>query len=221
MRFASTIPERAGSPAVPRGRRKQRGNSLVEFALISVFIVPLMLGTVSVGMALGRSIQATQVSRDAGHMFVRQLDFSIPANQDIVVRLAYGMGMTRTGGNGVVILSRIMFIGTAECAAGGLTVGQCPNYNLPVFTQRIVIGNPSKRTSSFGTPASNLLLSNGEITPANYLTQASARVQNFGTLLTLQPAELAYVAEAYFEAPEWSFPGTAYTGTGVYARTIF
>jgi hypothetical protein len=211
----------AGKLNAPSRRKRQGGNSLTEFALISVFIVPLMMGTVSVGMSLARSIQASQVSRDAGHMFVRQLDFSIPANQDIVVRLAYGMGMTRTGGNGVVILSRIMFIGTAECAAGGLTVAQCPNYNHPVFTQRLTIGNPAKRTSSFGTPASNILQSNGEIIPANYLTQASARVENFTGLLTMQPAELAYVSEAYFEAPEWSFPGTAYTGTGVYARTIF
>ena len=201
--------------------KRKRGNSLVEFALVSVFIVPLMMGTVSVGMSLGRSIQATTVSRDAGHMFVRQVDFSQPANQDIIVRLAHGMGMTRTGGNGVVILSRIMFIGAAECAAGGFTTGTCPNYNMPVFTQRIVVGNVAKRTSHFGTPVSTILTSDGQIVPANYLTQASARVANFTGMLALQPAELAYVSEAYFEAPEWSFPQTVYAGTGVYARTIF
>jgi hypothetical protein len=179
------------------------------------------MGTVNVGLSLGRSIQASQVSRDAGHMFVRQVDFSLSANRQIIVRLTEGLNMTENGGNGVVILSRLMFVGAPECAAGGLTVAQCPNYNYPVFTQRLVIGNTAKRQSSFGTPASNIIQGNGEITPANYLTNATARAQNFTTLLAMQPGELAYVSEAFFESPEWSFPQTAFQGTGVYARTIF
>ena len=180
-----------------------------------------MMGTVNVGLSLGRSIQVSTVSRDAGHMYVRQVDFSQPANRQILLRLTEGLGMTANGGNGVIILSRIMFVGAPECAAGGYSTGSCPNYNQPVFTHRLVIGNVSKRSSAFGTPASNLVQSNGDITPANYLTQSSARVQNFTTLLAMQPGELAYVSEAYFEAPEWSFPQTAFQGTGIYARTIF
>jgi Flp pilus assembly protein TadG len=208
---------------LPRNGRnlRRKGNSVIEFALVSVFIVPLMMGTVNVGMSLGRSIQVTQVSRDAGHMFVRQVDFSQTGNKQIIVRLSAGLGMTANGGNGVVILSRVMYVGEPECVAAGFTVATCPNYDMPVFTQRIVIGNVSKRASDFGTPAANILNGDGSISPANYLTNPTARLNNFNGLLQLQAGELAYVSEAFFDAPEWSFPQTAFENTGVYSRTIF
>jgi hypothetical protein len=49
-------------------RRRQRGNELIEFALVATLLLPLLFGTVVVGLNLGRSIQVTQVSRDTGHM---------------------------------------------------------------------------------------------------------------------------------------------------------
>ncbi len=203
-----------------RAGNRRKGNALVEFALVSIFLVPLLLGTVNVGMNLSRSIQTTQVSRDAGHMYVRNVDFSIPANQDIVVRLAQGLNMTRTAGNGVVTLSRVLFVGPNECAGAGLTLAQCVNVNQPVFTQRIVIGNATLRPSDFGTPPSNLIGSNGNIAALDYLTNPAARTNGFSNLLALQPMENAFVSEAYFISPEWDFPG-AYTNTSTYARTIF
>ena len=114
-------------------RQRQKGNSVIEFALVTVFLVPLLLGTVNVGMNLGRSIQVTQVSRDAGHMYVRWVDFSLAGNQEIIVRLAQGLGMSRTDGNGRVTLTKIMFVGQTECEGAGLDVGQCPNYNYPRY----------------------------------------------------------------------------------------
>ena len=48
-------------------------------------------------MSLSRSLQVTQISRDAGHMYVRYVDLTQAANQDIIVRLASGMGLTRPG----------------------------------------------------------------------------------------------------------------------------
>lgn len=92
-------------------RKRQRGNQVIEFALCSVLLVPLFLGTVVLGMRLGRSIQVTQVARDTAHMYARFVDFSKAGNQDLVVRIASGLKMTRTGGNGVVILSQVMRIG--------------------------------------------------------------------------------------------------------------
>jgi hypothetical protein len=193
---------------------------VIEFALVSVFLVPLLLGTVNVGMNLSRSIQGTQVSRDAGHMYARQVDFSIPANQDLIVRLAGGLNMTRTGGDGVVILTKVMMIGAAECLAGGLAVAQCPNYNQAVIINRIVVGNASMRQSSLGTPPGNLLGSNGDIEMADYLTNSATVAQNFSQILVLQAGEYAFVAESYFSSPEWSFPGS-WDNTSVYARTMF
>lgn len=201
-------------------RERQRGNAIIEFALVSVFLIPLLLGTVNIGMNLGRSIQVTQVSRDAGHMYVRWVDFSLPANQNIIVRLAQGLGMTRTGGNGKVILSRVMFVGKLQCEGGGLSLAQCTNYNQPVITQQIVIGNPSIRESALGEPPANLLDSKGEITPAEYLTNILTRARNFNNILALQPGEFAYVSEAVFSAPDYDFPGF-FKSPQIYARTIF
>ena len=201
-------------------RKQRRGNTLIEFALVSVFLVPLLIGTINIGMRLSHTIQTTQVSRDAGHMFVRQVDFSLLPNQDIIVRVAQGLGMTRTGGDGVVILTKIMYIGQNECTAGGLTLGECTNYQNPVITQRIVIGNVSQRASDFGTPPSNLVASDGNVAMNDYLTNPAVRATNFGNVLVMQPAELAYVSEAYFATPNWDFP-TTWVGTGTYARTIY
>ena len=200
-------------------RHRQQGNTIIEFALVSVFLVPLLLGTINVGMNLSRSIQVTQVSRDAGHMFVRWVDFSLPGNQDIIVRLAYGLGMERTSGNGKVVLTKIMYVGQLECEAGGLDVGQCPNFNQPVIMQRLVIGESSLRDSSVGEPDPGLLDGQGNL--EDYLTAASARSPDFDSILALQPGEFAYVSEAYFESPDYGFPGFGEEDRGIYTRTIF
>jgi hypothetical protein len=192
---------------------------MVEFALVSVFLIPLLFGTVHVGMNITRSIQVTQVSRDAGHMYARYVDFSMPANQDIIVRLASGLGMTRTSGFGRVTLSKIMYVGDPECAAAGYTppgYSGCGNRNHAVFLQQLVIGNQTLQASSFGTPSGKDAQGN----VANYLTSSGARAQNFTTLLTLGPGEFAYVSEAYFRDPAYDFLGNT-TGTAIYARTLF
>ncbi len=201
-------------------RRRQRGNTVVEFALVSVFLIPLLLGTINIGMNLGRSIQVTQVSRDAGHMYVRWVDFSLPGNQDIIVRLSQGLGMTRTGGQGKVILSRVMFVGQEQCDGAGLSLSDCTNYNHAVITQQIVIGNPSIRESELGEPPSNLLDGKGEINASVYLTNVLTRARNFNNILALQPGEFAYVSEAVFIAPKLDFPGF-FEGPQIYSRTIF
>lgn len=206
--------------AVRRRKRRvaQQGNALVEFALVIGVYLTLLLGAVSLGMGLSRSIQVTQVSRDAGHMYARYVDFSLPGNQDLIVRLAQGLGMTRTGGNGKVILTKIMFVGEAECTAGGVSLPLCVNYNQPVIIQRLVIGNPSLRPSDFGEPNPALLDLQGNV--ANYLTDLSARAVNFQSLLALQPGEFAYVAEAFFRFPDADLPGM-FDATEIYARSIF
>lgn len=183
-----------------------------------MFLIPLLLGTVNVGMNLSRSIQVTQVSRDAGHMYVRFVDFSLDGNKDIIVRLAQGMNMTRDGGNGKVTLSQVMFIGDLECEAGGLDPNNCPNNGQPVIVHRIVIGNDSIHTGAVGNPNPALIQSNGDVD--NYLTDSSAVSTTFNNILQLQPGEVAYVSEGFFAAPEFDFPGF-FEGSSAYARTIF
>jgi hypothetical protein len=198
-------------------RRGQKGTEIVEFALVMLFLIPILYGTFVVGLNLRRSIQVTQVSRDAGHMYARSVDFSDSANQNLIVRLAQGLNITATGGSGVVILSTIEFIGQAQCTAAGLSSSGCTNLNQPVITQRIVIGNSGAHASAFGSPTANLIGSDGNV--ANYMTDTSAVAQGFSSVLTLTAGQIAYVSEVYVPSTNYAMPG--YQSTGVYCRTIF
>jgi hypothetical protein len=198
-------------------RKKQRGSEVVEFALVATFLLPILFGTVVVGLNIARSIQVTQVSRDAGHMYSQSVDFSVPANQSIIERLAQGLPIHVSGGTGVVILSTIMFAGQAQCTAAGLIGNACTNLNLPVFIRRIVIGNSAARASTFGTPSPTIIDSTGAV--GNYLTNSSARASGFSAVLALQDGDVAYVSEVYVPSTDYALPG--YQSTGVYSRTVF
>jgi len=201
-------------------RNRRRGNALIEFALCMSFLTPLLLGTFNVGMNLGRNLQVTQLARNAGHMYVRWVDFSQPGSQDIVVRLATGLNMTRTGGDGVVILSQVTVPSDADCTAAGLSGGACTNRDVPVIIHRIAFGNTSLKESSFGSPPPSLLQPDGSISTNNYLTQSGVRATNWSSVMTLAPGEVAYISEVYVRSPNWDLP-TKYMGTGVYARAIY
>lgn len=192
----------------------------MEFGLCALFLVPLYLWMVIMGLDLKRVMQTNQVSRDTGHMYARWVDFSKPGNQDMIVRLASGLGMSRTGGKGVVILSRLMKIGDQQCADGGVPQASCSNLNTTVFTQRIVIGNKAMAASKYGTPADSILTSDGTIDPANYLTKPSAVSSNFQSTLLLAAGEEAFLCEAWFESPVQDFPTLNNRGP-VYAKSIF
>jgi hypothetical protein len=201
---------------------------MVEFALCATFLIPLFFGAFVSGISLIRLIQVTQVCRDAGHMYVRNVDFSLPANKDVLVRIARGLNMTRTGGDGVVILSKIRSVTPADCLLINMPSGTCANSGQPVIVQRQYVGNQSVAESAFGTPSPSTYDPNsaqGDILPVEYLNNPSLRARGFSSALALQPAELAFVAEAIFTLPELSFVPDLYSGTAptrrVYARTIF
>ena len=201
-------------------RRRQRGNAIIEFALVVTFLVMLLMGTFSVGMTLTKSVQAGVVARDAGAMFMRYVDFTLVANQTLLVRLDNGMNMTASGGNGVVIMTQIMMVGVNECAAGGLTTGTCPNYNRPVVIKRVKVGNSALYTTTFGNPTASLIQSDATIATSDYLRDASVLADNFTSVLTLEAGEYAYLSEAYFVTPEIDMPGYR-NHTYVYQRNIF
>ncbi len=198
-------------------RKRQGGNELIEFALVGSALLPVLFGVIVVGLNLTRSIQVAQVSRDAGHMYALHVDFSDTNNKNILVRLAQGLNITATGGNGVIILSTVTFISEADCTAGGLTSSQCTNMNQCVFTHRIVVGNTGVRASAFGTPNPTLIDTVGNV--SNYMKDASARAVGFSAVLPLESGDVAYVSEAYVQSSDYGLPG--YESTGVYARSIF
>jgi hypothetical protein len=198
--------------------RRRSGHALVEFALVGVFLVPMFLGGFTVGMNLNHSVRVTQVVRDAGHMYARFVDFSLISNQDILVRLAEGMGMTRTGGSGVLILSKITFIGDDDCTGAGYALSGCANRNQYVITHRQVVGNSTLRYSAFGTPNSNSLDSSGNA--IDVYGDASLRAPALGNLLTLSSGQFAFVAEGQFRGPGLDF-GVLPEMNNVYTRAIF
>lgn len=198
----------------------RRGNSLIEFALAFALLLPLYVWMLVYGLDLKRMMQVTQVSRDAGHMYARGVDFSLLGNQDVLVRLAAGMNMTRTGGAGVVILTRVLKVGAQDCTDGGVPVASCSNLGQAVITQRIVVGNAGLRPSRIGTPPAALLKPDGSIAPADYLTASGARATGFDAILNLAEGEMAYVAESWFDSPVKDFPTLNNRGP-IYARTIF
>ena len=65
-------------------RRNQRGNSLLEFSMCWLFLVPLLCGMVVASVVVNRYVQTMTVSRDAGHMFARWVDFSLSSNKQLV-----------------------------------------------------------------------------------------------------------------------------------------
>lgn len=201
-------------------RNGRRGNALIEFALAFALLLPLYVWMLVFGLDLKRMMQTGQVSRDAGHMYARGVDFSLAGNQEVLVRLAAGMNMTRTGGAGVVILTRLLKVSAQDCTDGGVAVGSCSNLGQPVVTQRIVVGNESLKPSLVATPDAGLLQSDGSIKPADYLTKSGARAAAFNAILNLAEGETAYVAEAWFDSPVKDFPTMNNRGP-IYARTIF
>ncbi len=141
-------------------RNKTRsGVSILEFSFVTIVLVPLMLGTVSIGLNMLRSLETIQVARDAGHMYAKGADFSQPGNQTILATLGSSIGLTTSASTSkaLVILSAVTYVDQAMCASDGKVDSNgnpqgCTNYGQWVFTQRLEIGNPTLRGSYFGAP---------------------------------------------------------------------
>ena len=173
----------------------------------------MLMSTVVVGLNLGRSIHAAQVNRDAGSLFSRGVDFSADFNKDILVRLAQGLGITRTGGTGVIMFSKVTWLPQSKCTS--LNLAGC-NAEKHVIVQRLTIGDTALRASSVGAPATNLIDSKGLIN--NYMVDDST-IATF-PWMQLSENEFAYVAETYFSSPDFDLFGFQ-EGTGVYSISVY
>ena len=211
---------------VSKVKHREGGSTIIEFSIVAPFLILTFFSTIGLGIMMGRYIQSVQVCRDVAHMYSEGLDFTTTGVKNIIVQLASGTGMTATGGNGAVILSRVITVYQADCDAAGVS-GSCNNLNQQVFTQRIVIGNSALRSSAFGTPTPALMDGQGNISSTVYLqnTDPTVRATGFGTLLTAAgetqaDGQIAFVAEVFFPYPDISYLGAS-TATGAYARFIF
>ena len=205
----------AHQPARPA---RGRGSALIELALALTFAFPLLLGVGSVGIRLARTLQATQLTRDVAHLYALGADFSLPGTQAIAKKLSMDYDLSGTG-KAVLLFSRIYRVQQTDCTAAG--VNPCHNLNLPVFTQRIAMGNLARRTSQFGTPASNYVDSAGNITAANYCKQTSLVAAGFDSVLTLAAGQSTTVVEGYFAIPELNLLNLPNSGGGYYVRFLY
>lgn len=147
-------------------RRHLRGSSYVEFAFAVLVLTPLLLGTTGVGLNLLLAYQTSQLSRDAGHMYARGIDFSQTGNQTILASLGSGVGLSGTSGisgtagtgKAVAVFTTLTYVDDAACQKGGYAnssgvhLAICTNYGHWVFAQRVVVGNSNFKTTQYGSP---------------------------------------------------------------------
>ena len=206
-------------PAHPRVRSLRRhGSAVVELALALSVAFPLLLGVGAVGIWLGRSLEATQLTRDVAHLYALGADFSLPGTQAIARTLSRDYSLSGTG-RSVLLFSRVLKVQQTDCDSAGLHT--CPNLNLPVFTQHIVMGNPALRTSSFGTPPSSYIGSGGNIVSADYCKQTSLIATGFDAALALGAGQSSTLVEGYFAMPDLDFLNLPNAGGGYYVRFLF
>ena len=213
-------------------RNGRSGVSYIEFAFSQLVIVPLLLGVISCGLNMHLQLQTVQVARDAGHMYARDINFTLLGNQQVLAAIGQSLGLSTTLGSGtaVVILSTVKYVDVTACAAAGKVDGSgnpsgCTNYGQWVFAQRLVIGNNTMRSSNLGTPVSTIVASDGTISINNQVLSTSdvATITGFNpwsstTSTGLPSGQVVYVAETSaqgFRMPPFS------SGTNTYACNYF
>jgi hypothetical protein len=232
--------------ATARRRKTQSGQEIFEFGLVTILLMPMFLGAFVVGMNLIRSIQANQVCRDLDDMYIHGGDFSTYSMQQEAQRLAQGLNLqigasfagneqanTGNGGNGLVTVSQIMWIGASgSTSCNAALPAACTNESSFVFTQQIQFGNSalaSASTVSVGECPSGIMNTSGVV--QDYVTNAQAALagsaqtamqslwQSDASSTPLTDQQVVYVVETYFQSPDLSVGGLA--GNGVYARYFF
>jgi Flp pilus assembly pilin Flp len=198
-------------------KRDERGNTYIEFVLVASFLyVPLILGMITVGIAILRSFQVNELTRDVGHMMAKGVDFSQQANQNLIANdLANGLTLQAnsgnvsgsSSGNGVLVLSTFQSL-TAAC--------NCSNGGHIVLLNRIVIGNNTLYTSPFGNPAS--IDSSGNV--QNYTTDSGAVADNLSSVVTIGSGGMAFMSEGSFAFKDLGVVGFI-TNLGAFNRAVF
>jgi Flp pilus assembly protein TadG len=207
---------------VSRKNSRESGTAALEFALIALPIVLTLIGVIVVGINLGRAVQVGQICRDADSMYVRGVDFSQTAAQNLLVQMAQNMNMqTGSTSSGLIILSQVQYVPTPIGCTGAACTGG--NYKL---MQQQIIGNTSLPGTHFPTTGS-IPACSGSVTTAcqdtqgniqGYETDANATISNFGSSLTLGNNQISYVAEAEFQS---GANLQVFSSSGFYAQAFF
>jgi hypothetical protein len=221
--------------------KKRQGVAIIEFSFVMVVLVPLLLGTVGIGLRLVQALRTQQLARDSGRMYARDLDFSQPGNKTILATLGAEVGLQTDGtGNSVLVLTTVTYIDKGMCQLDGYALDGagdpigCPNWKSWAFAQRLIIGNSSIRTSNLGSPlvtGPNPVTVNSTTGKISIHDQVSNRgdqavfamgnpfvnttSQELNTLPTGQVLYVTEVAVTGFRLPPFA------TGDVVYAYNVF
>ena len=205
---------------------------MVEFALSTTILIPLLLGTFVYGFRLVQSLDMQQITGDLGHMYIRGTNFRNTGPQQNAQTLASGFNLTANG-TSLLIFSQIRVVQQSDCDAANPHSPPgtpCKNLNNPVFTEQLTIGdtslqiNGSRAGSDFGTPSplqSDFTVSSTD--QANTATVAAGNTSaktGFAGILALNAGETAYMVEMINTTPVLNIRGL--TGSPqVYARSIY
>jgi len=239
-------PAKARSGGGTATRRRQRGQEIIEFAFVALLFVPMFLGMFVTGMNLIMSIQANNMIRNLGDMYIHGADFSSYQYQQLAQRMGTGLNLqmpsfsgnlqsnTASNGNGIIRITQVMYVGKTSdpnCVAAG--AGNCTNHDSFVFIQRVVFGNSTLATqypSSMGDPAGATISAQGSV--SNYVTDTNAKLPTAGQAAMvalwqtsangqapLTDGQVFYAAEGYFQTPSFSLGNNSSQGVSV--RSFF
>lgn len=213
-------------------RGSSQGTALIEFAIVMGIMTPLFFGMVAIGLSSTSAVQTTQLTRDLGHMYSLGVDFSsATTNDEEAQTIAMNLPLTANG-DGLVIFTQIKEVTAADCIANGFTVCANTTTNHFVITQRLTLGNPSLKTSSFGNPSGNytntagtsvpIFNSQGNAAPDAYLKLTSMVASLTSALPGVATGNPIYVTESYFRLPSIQYLSPfAATPDGVYTICYF
>jgi hypothetical protein len=227
-------------------RPLQKGQEIIEFAFVALLFAPMFLGMFVIGMNLIMSIQANNMVRNLGDLYIHGADFSTYPYQQLAQRMGTGLNLqmpsftgnvqanTGSGGDGMIWITQVMYVGATtdpNCVAAG--AGNCTNHDSFVFTQRIEFGNSTLATqhpSSMGEPTGATISSQGSI--SNPVTDVTAKLPPTGQAAMvalwqtsangqapLADGQIFYASEGFFQTPSLSLGNNVSPGVSV--RSFF
>jgi len=161
---------------------------VLEFALVmALFLLPMFLFTYAVGFNLLTQLEVVQFTRDAGHLFVTtQTAFASTDFIDILDKVGGNTGYPTSA---QVYFYRVMYVDTAQCAAGSpSTCSNANNWVIAQFYKDPAGTKPSGFTPKFGDPTGvGSPDSQGNYSASDYISLSGLNINSAFSTLGIVP----------------------------------